>query len=99
VAGRCGLPVPDLEPGAGEIKRLYVTPAGQNEGLGSRLMNTMLDWLASTGRDPLYVGVWSQNYGAQRFYQRYGFEKVGEYEFPVGNQLDIEFILKRPSTK
>jgi ribosomal protein S18 acetylase RimI-like enzyme len=96
VAGRCGLPVPDLEPTAGEIKRLYVRPSGQNGGLGSQLMNTMLDWLASTGRDPLYVGVWSQNYGAQRFYQRYGFGKVGEYEFPVGRQLDIEFILKRP---
>lgn len=99
VAGRCGLPVPDLEPAAGEIKRLYVTPPGQNGGLGSELMNTMLDWLASAGRDPLYVGVWSQNYGAQRFYQRYGFEKVGEYEFPVGRQLDIEFILRRPSRR
>lgn len=96
VAGRCGLPVPHLEPNAGEIKRLYVTPTGQNGGLGGRLMDTMLDWLASTGREPLYVGVWSQNHGAQRFYRRYGFEKVGEYEFPVGRQLDIEFILRRP---
>jgi ribosomal protein S18 acetylase RimI-like enzyme len=96
VAGRCGLPVPDLEPDAGEIKRLYVRPPGQNSGLGSKLMHTMLDWLAAAGRDPLYVGVWSGNQGAQRFYQRYGFEKVGEYEFPVGRQRDIEFILERP---
>ena len=95
VAGRCGLPVPGLEPNAGEIKRLYVTPGTQNGGLGSELMNRMLDWLATAGREPLYVGVWSGNSGAQRFYRRYRFEKVGEYEFPVGRQRDVEFIFRR----
>jgi ribosomal protein S18 acetylase RimI-like enzyme len=39
--------------------------------------------------------VWSENFGAQRFYGRYGFEKVGEYGFRVGNTVDHEFILKR----
>jgi RimJ/RimL family protein N-acetyltransferase len=41
------------------------------------------------------VGVWSENVGAQRLYARYGFEKIGEYDFPVGAQLDREFILKQ----
>jgi len=39
--------------------------------------------------------VWSENFGAQRFYARYGFEKVGTYEFPVGQTRDLEFILRR----
>jgi RimJ/RimL family protein N-acetyltransferase len=39
--------------------------------------------------------VWSENHGAQRFYAREGFEKVGEYGFKVGRTVDHEFILRR----
>jgi RimJ/RimL family protein N-acetyltransferase len=54
-----------------------------------------LAWLAAEGLAPLYVGVWSGNVGAQRLYGRFGFAKVGEYEYPVGRQRDREFILRR----
>jgi ribosomal protein S18 acetylase RimI-like enzyme len=95
VAGPCKLPVPDLEPRAGEVQRVYVRAALHGRQIGTRLLETALDWLAAAGHAPLYVGVWSENYGAQRLYGRYGFRKVGEYEFPVGRQLDREFILTR----
>jgi diamine N-acetyltransferase len=58
-------------------------------------MDVGLEWLERQGRTPLYVGVWSKNLGAQRFYRRYGFNKVGEYGFPVGKTVDHEFILRR----
>ncbi|KAK3847692.1 MAG: acetyltransferase [Linnemannia gamsii] len=93
--GACKLPVPNLESNAGEIKRLYVHPDHQGKKLGSRILKRMLDWLGDEGFGPLYIGVWSENYGAQRLYARYGFEKVSEYEFVVGNHRDHEFILKR----
>src|SRR5262245_48941333 len=95
VAGPCKLPVPALEPTAGEIRLLYVRGAFQNQRLGAQLLEIALEWLSEQRRTPLYVGVWSENFGAQRFYARYGFEKVGEYYFPVGNTRDLEFILKR----
>ena len=93
--GRCKLPVEDLEAEAGEIQQLYVLRAHHNLRLGSKLMDIGLEWLAAQGRTPLYVGVWSENVGAQRFYGRYGFEKFAEYGFPVGETVDREFILKR----
>lgn len=93
--GACKLPVQDLEATAGEIQQLYVFAEFHNLRLGTRLIEHGLEWLASQGRAPLYIGVWSENYGAQRFYARYGFSKVGEYGFPVGNTVDREFILKR----
>jgi len=55
---------------------------------------TALDWLGVQGRR-LSIGVWSQNQDAQRLYARHGFERVGAYQFPVGNTLDNEFILSR----
>jgi diamine N-acetyltransferase len=55
----------------------------------------VMAWLEAAGSRDLWIGVWSQNYGAQRFYARHGFEKIGEYDFPVGGTLDREFILRR----
>jgi ribosomal protein S18 acetylase RimI-like enzyme len=93
--GACKLPVENREPDAGEIQQLYVFAQYHNLRLGSRLMELGLEWLATQDRTPLYVGVWSENFGAHRFYGRYGFVKVGEYGFPVGSTVDREFILKR----
>jgi ribosomal protein S18 acetylase RimI-like enzyme len=94
-AANCKLPVENLESTAGEIRQLYVMSTHQNERLGSRLMDVALEWLDERQHSPLYIGVWSENLGAQRFYGRYGFVKVGEYGFPVGKTVDHEFILKR----
>lgn len=94
-AGACRLPVENGEPTAGEIQQLYVLREFHNLRLGSRLMDVALEWLEMQRRMPLYIGVWSENVGAQRFYGRYGFSKVGEYGFKVGETVDREFILKR----
>lgn len=93
--GPCGLPHPDVVPGDGELKRLYVLASHQNGGHGQRLFDTGIDWLLRDGPRELWIGVWSENHGAQRFYARQGFETVGEYEFPVGRVRDRELILRR----
>jgi ribosomal protein S18 acetylase RimI-like enzyme len=95
LAGPCGLPHPAVTAVCGEIKRIYVLDEVQGEGLGARLMDEALAWLAAQGRAPVWLGVWSQNLAAQRFYVRYGFRKVGEYDFHVGAQVDHEFIMRR----
>lgn len=93
-AGSCALPHPDVTPACGELKRLYVDATAQGRGFGNLLLETALAWLTAPRRD-LWIGVWSENFGAQRLYGRFGFEKAGEYEFPVGKTRDREFILRR----
>ena len=94
-AGPCGLPHPDVAAGDGELKRLYLLKAYQGAGWGGRMFDTAMDWLQGNGAGALWIGVWSENFGAQRFYARRGFEIVGEYRFPVGRVLDREFIMRR----
>ena len=96
-AGPCGLPHADARAGDGELKRLYVLASHQNGGWGGRLFDEAERWLLRDGPRTLWVGVWSENLGAQRFYARHGFAKVGTYEFPVGRVRDLEFILRRPA--
>lgn len=99
LAGPCGLPHPAVMPGDGELKRLYVLPHAQNGGWGGRMFQAALDWLQRDGPRTLWISVWSENIGAQRFYARHGFEHVGEYEFPVGRVRDREFIYRRQAQK
>ena len=96
-AGPCTLPHPRVAEGDGEIKRLYVLARAHNGGWGTQLMQVAMDWLLREGPRTLWVGVWSQNFGAQRFYARHGFVRDGGYKFPVGRTLDDEFILRRPA--
>ena len=96
-AGPCGLPHPDVRPGDGELKRLYLLASHQNGGWGGKLFEEAERWLLRGGPRTLWIGVWSQNLGAQRFYARHGFAQVGTYEFPVGRVRDLEFILRRPA--
>ncbi|HEX2562047.1 GNAT family N-acetyltransferase [Phenylobacterium sp.] len=93
-AGPCNLPHADVTPRCLELKRLYVLKPWQGAGLAARLMDEAMGWM--TAREPpgVFLGVWSENHRAQRFYARYGFRAIGEYEFPVGASRDQEFIYK-----
>ncbi len=95
LAGPCTLPHPEVTPACGELKRLYLVRSAQASGLGGRLFTTAIDWLQRDGPRTIWIGVWSENHGARRFYGRHGFEQVGEYGFEVGNTIDLEFILRR----
>ena len=94
-AGPNTLPHAGSAPGDIELKRLYVLASHQGGGHGARLMEAFMQWLDHPMRRTLWVGVWSENFGAQRFYARYGCRKVGEYDFVVGDSVDLEFILRR----
>ena len=92
--GPCGLPHEDVRPGDGELKRLYLRQSEQNGGVGRALMDAAMAWLERDGPRPLWISVWSETLGAQRFYARYGFEEVGPYIFMVGNHADDDIIMK-----
>jgi ribosomal protein S18 acetylase RimI-like enzyme len=97
LAGPCALPHPEVTPACGELKRIYLLKAWQGGGLGARLFGETLAWLQAKGPRTVWIGVWSENHGALRFYARHGFEKVGEYGFRVGDTVDHEYILRRDS--
>lgn len=95
VAGPCSLPHDEVEDGDGEIKRLYVRSSYQGGGRGSALFEKALSWLEESGPRTLWLGVWSENYGAQQLYERYGFTHVGSYSFIVGQTRDHEYIYRK----
>ena len=94
-AGPNTLPHPNARATDMELRRLYVASAAQGLGLGTRLLSLSLEWMQIQSAGPLWIGVWSGNLKAQKLYAANGFEKVGEYQYPVGAWMDDEFILRR----
>lgn len=79
-----------------ELSQLYCSADATGRGVGAALMDWALEQATLGGHDVLQLSVYSENYGAQRFYQRYGFAKTADTTFKVGEQLDAEFLFERP---
>ena len=75
-----------------ELGQLYALPGYTGSGIGAQLMDWALDRARAGGHDAILLSVYAENFGAQRFYQRYGFTKIADITFRVGQQLDPEFL-------
>ena len=76
------------------LNQLYTHPDRTGAGVGAALMDWALDLARSHDKDAIQLSVWAENFGAQRFYARYGFAKIADIEFWVGNQRDEEFLFE-----
>lgn len=74
------------------LSQLYCAGHATGRGLGTKLMDWALAEARAKGADAVQLSVYSENYGAQRFYQRYGFQHVADIDYWVGNKRDDEFL-------
>lgn len=91
----CGFPEYARGHNVLELKQLYAAAAATGGGIGGALMDWAMAEFAARRADEVQLSVYSGNDGAQRFYRRYGFEKVADITFKVGEQLDPEFLFAR----
>lgn len=77
-----------------ELRQFYVREPWQGSGLAARLMEHVLEQARATGADELYLSVFVDNHRARHFYERYGFERVGSYDFMVGNHRDVDDVMR-----
>ena len=74
------------------VSQLYCAPDLTGRGLGAALLEWAIGEGRAWGADAVQLSVFSENFGAQRFYQRYGFAHVADIDFWVGNHRDHEFL-------
>jgi diamine N-acetyltransferase len=79
-----------------ELKQLYTDPDLIGRGAGARLMDWAFAEARGWGADEMQLSVYAHNPEAQRFYRRYGLEKVADIEFWVGDHCDPEFMFAGP---
>lgn len=88
----CGWPEHARAQPAIELKQLYTAPELIGRGIGSKLMGWAMDEARAFGAREMQASVYSENVEAQRFYARWGFAKVADIEFWVGDHRDAEFL-------
>ncbi len=84
----------DLE-NAMEIERIYATRAFQGQGIGKRLMATALETARAAGVDWVWLGVWEHNQKAIAFYEHQGFEPFGRHSFRLGDDVQVDVMMKK----
>lgn len=79
-----------------ELYKLYVHRAWKGQKIGSAMMGKTFAIAEAQDAKAVYLGVWEGNMNAQQFYVRYGFKKIGEYDYPpIGRIVDREWIMMR----
>ena len=77
------------------LDQLYVLKEHHGSGIARTLMDWAIDESRERGAQALYLTVFIDNHRARRFYDSYGFEDVGRYDFMVGAQADEDVIMRK----
>ena len=86
--------LPDAEPGAVQLSQIYVTYDQHGSGVGRALLDWAIASASAENAGALLLTVWEENHRAFAFYKKHGFEHVGDYAFPVGEQIDTDHIMR-----
>jgi len=78
-----------------ELRQLYVLKQHHGSGIAVALTDWAIGQARAQGFEELYLTVYVDNHRARRFYDRYGFEAVGRYDFMVGNHADEDIIMRK----
>ncbi|WP_298669124.1 GNAT family N-acetyltransferase [uncultured Sphingomonas sp.] len=88
------LPDPAMTQGAAQLSQLYVAGSHHGAGIAQALMAWAADTARAGGATALLLTVFEKNPRAIRFYEKFGFVHIGDYDFPVGDQVDRDLIMR-----
>jgi hypothetical protein len=84
------------ENNAMELERIYVVKEFQGKKNGQKLLDKVLEIAKKNKKDYLWLGVWEENEGAIKFYERNGFSVTGSHPFRMGDEIQTDLIMKLP---
>ena len=64
-----------------KLERLYLLEKFHGIKLGHQLLQQAVDLSKAQGEQGMWLNVWKENSRAIRFYQKWGFENIGESQF------------------
>ncbi len=79
-----------------ELERFYLVSACHGDGLAPILMEACAREARARGFAALWLGVWSENRRARRFYEKMGFQDKGQKIFVLGEDEQTDRLLVLP---
>jgi diamine N-acetyltransferase len=81
-----------------EIARLYAVQSMIGKGVGSALMQRSIDIARQKNAKTIWLSVWEKNPRAIRFYKQWGFEKFDTCDFLLGDDIQLDWLMKKDLT-
>jgi ribosomal protein S18 acetylase RimI-like enzyme len=78
-----------------EIARIYAVNKMTGKGIGSALMQKCIDIAKEKDKQVIWLGVFKKNKVAIDFYTKWGFEIFAEHSFLLGNDLQMDWLMKK----
>lgn len=79
-----------------ELRRIYVERAWQGRGVAAELLRLVEAEARQRQCDLLWLAVWEINQRAISFYGKQGFAIVGRQGFPIGNEVQTDYVMAKP---
>jgi diamine N-acetyltransferase len=79
-----------------ELARFYLGEEFIGKGFGAQLMRAVHTQARRLNAQTIWLGVYDRNVRAVRFYERFGFGKVGGKEFLFGGKVYVDPIYSAP---
>ena len=77
-----------------EIERIYILNEFQGKGIGKWLTEQTKQKAKQLKKAYVWLGVWEENKAAIRFYTREGFTKFATHPYPIGNDVQTDWLMK-----
>lgn len=78
-----------------ELQRLYVAHGFHGRGVAAKIMQTCFEESKRQNFQTMWLGVWEYNYRAQKFYEKLGFQKVGNHIFMLGKDAQTDLVMEK----
>lgn len=95
VAGYARLREKETAQGEIEIARIYNKTSAIGKGIGKSLMLACIETAEQLNKKIIWLGVWEKNQKAIDFYKKFGFEKYGEHDFLLGDDLQTDWLMRK----
>lgn len=78
-----------------ELQRLYVSQECHGKGVARALVEKVEEMARKRGFKTMWLGVWEENFKAQKVYGKFGFVRVGEHDFKMGTCIQTDWIMSK----
>jgi diamine N-acetyltransferase len=77
-----------------EVQRIYVLQEYKSKHIGKKLIQKAIEIGKNNSLNYIWLGVWENNINAIKFYEKQGFEKFDTHIFKLGEDEQIDNLMK-----
>ncbi|KJU73939.1 acetyltransferase [Pediococcus damnosus LMG 28219] len=84
-----------MGPDSLEVERIYIRPAFKHQSLETQLIENAEKLAQKYHKSKIWLGVWEHNEPAKHFYAKFGFKRIGQHSFFMGDDEQTDYLMQK----